>query len=138
MKKLLLCAFIALSTLTSCSNDETETTNVDNSFSRQIVEVKGYDKDGVYQSTGYDKAVTENSKIIYNEIDKTIKVTVSSEQVYNIVSTTENVYYSTTKIAGTTPELILNVKIYIQNGNIIFEVTKADNTFLAKLEYIVK
>jgi len=140
MKKFLLCALIALSTLTSCSNDENEPAKTANSFSYRITEVKAYDSGNNYVESGYDKNVNENSKIVYNESAKTISITVSgTPQVFNITSVKNGVYTSSYKVpvSETSPEVICKVEISMVNGNIIFLVTKPDTTFLAKIEYVI-
>ncbi|KLT69930.1 hypothetical protein [Flavobacterium sp. ABG] len=140
MKKFILCAFIAISALTSCSNDESEQAKTDNSFSYRITEVKAYDSGNNYVESGYDKNVNENSKIVYNESAKTISIIVSgTPQVFNIKSVINGVYTSSYKlpVSNGSPEVICKVEISFVNGNIIFLVTKPDTTFLAKIEYVI-
>lgn len=138
MKKFLLIVFVALSTLTSCSSDDNETTNepatFEDSFSYKIVDVKGFDATGKYYDSGYDKAVNENSKITYNKTDKTVIFIVSGTPNVLTVTSVENELIKANYALGVS-NLSVPVKLY-KEGN-VFVLDLLDTPIKGKFEYTV-
>jgi len=143
MKKYLLFALIALSTLTSCSNDDKDPTiekaTFEESFSYKIVDVKAFDANGKYYANGYDKAVNENSKITFNKTDKTVTFIISGTPNLLTVTSIEKeilkVNYSIGVDSNTGMFVFLPADLY-KEGN-VFVLNLLETPIKAKFEFAV-
>ncbi|KAF2337229.1 hypothetical protein [Flavobacterium daemonense] len=124
MKKLILCAFIALSTLTSCSNDDSEPAKVDNSFSYKITALKGVNDAGEYVDISTSKNVDANSKIVYDKSAKTITISVgASNDIIKDISVNDSTYDGLFKVPTSDKETYTKANLELKNDVALLSIT---------------
>lgn len=131
--------FVAVSTLTACSSDESEAQNLDKSFSKQIIDAKGVNESGQYVESSFVVKPTDKSLLIYNEAEKTLTIFISEgvQEIINVVSYKDGIFIGTSLFNRTIPPTTLDVELKPVNGNYVYTTTSSGRV-IAKVVLIMK
>lgn len=131
--------FVAVSTLTACSSDESESQNNDKSFSHKIVDVKAVNEAGQYVESSSLVEPTNKSVIKYDEPEKTLTIFISedTQETINVLSYKDGVFIGTYLLKGTSTPTTLDVEVKEVNGNYVFTSTSFGRV-ISKVVFITK